>query len=194
MKSQINKIGFMKKFLMNKPLLIVIILFCSISTYSQSHKMALSLTGGYVDGGFGGMATLDYKVNDFDYLQFSLQSNFTKLDFGDIDIPLDLYALNTGFFFDVIRNNNRKFALGLGAGATVGSESINNGEELLENNQLLNIDTSNVVFGLYAGIDADIFLIPTVALNIRIQETYHFNSDVGELTPYFGLGIKLILK
>jgi len=184
----------MKKHLINKSLLIVFILFSSISMYSQSHKIALSLTGGYVDGGFGAMATVDYKVNEFDYLQFNVQTNFTKLEYEDIKIPVDLYAFNAGFFFDVLRNNKRTFALALGAGGTVGYETVNNGDETLENNLLLNIETSSVVFGAYAGLDADIFLIPTIAINIKAQEIYHVNSEIGEFTPYFGLGVKLILK
>ncbi|WP_035085647.1 conjugal transfer protein TraO [Aquimarina latercula] len=185
----------MKKLLTNKSLLVVaFILSSSISMYAQSHKMALSLTGGYVDGGFGGLVTLDYKVNEFDYLQFGVQTNFTNLDFNEIEIPVNLYAFNAGFFFDVLRNNKRTFALSLGAGGTVGSEVINNGDEDLETGEKLNIEPSSLVFGAYAGLDADIFLIPTVAINIKIQETYHFNSEIGELTPYFGAGVKLILK
>ncbi len=184
----------MKKLQINKSLLITLILFSSISMYAQSHKMALSLTGGYVDSGFGSMITLDYKVNEFDYLQLNVQANFTNLEYQDIDIPANLYAFNAGFFFDVLRNNKRTFALSLGAGATIGYEVINEGDQLLENNQVLDIETNKMVFGAYAGLDADIFLIPTVAINIKAQEIYHVNSEIGEFSPYFGLGIKLILK
>ncbi len=184
----------MKKMIVNKSLLIALFLLTSIQFYGQSHKIALSITGGYVQGGFGGMATLDYKVNEFDYLQFNIQTNFTKLENSGIDIPVNLYAFNGGFFFDLLRNNNRAFAISIGAGPTVGYEIINNGDEILENNQILNIDTSKVVFGAYAGIDVDIFLIPTIAINIKANEVYHINSDIGEFTPYFGLGVKLILK
>ncbi|MBW1295101.1 conjugal transfer protein TraO [Aquimarina litoralis] len=185
----------MKKLFANKTLLLLLfIVGSSLSSYSQSHKLALSLTGGYVDSGFGGLATLDYKVNEFDYLQFGLQGNFTNLEVQNIDVPVNLYAFNAGFFFDVLRNNKRTFALSLGAGGTVGSEIINSGDTKLENNQDLDLDPSKIVFGAYAGIDADIFLIPTIAINIKAQEIYHFNSEIGELTPYFGVGVKLILK
>lgn len=185
----------MKKLVTNRLLLmIVLIIGSSVSMYGQSHKTALSITGGYVDGGFGGLATLDYKVNEFDYLQFGLQGNFTKLEVSNIKVPVNLYSFNAGFFFDVLRNNKRTFALSLGAGGTVGSEVINNGDERLENGQTLEIEPSQIVFGAYAGLDADIFLIPTIAINIKAQEIYHFNSEIGELTPYFGIGVKLILK
>ncbi|WP_188112069.1 conjugal transfer protein TraO [Aquimarina sp. RZ0] len=184
----------MKKSLINKLLLIVVILFTSLSLHAQSHKIAASFTGGYVQGGFGGMATLDYKVNEFDYVQLNIQAGFAKLEYQDIKIPVNLYGFNAGYFFDILRNNKRTFALSIGAGGTVGYETINNGDEELENSQILDIDTGKVVFGAYAGIDADIFLIPTIAINIKANEVYHANSDIGEFTPYLGLGIKLILK
>ncbi|GAA3521759.1 hypothetical protein GCM10022393_40220 [Aquimarina addita] len=190
----------MKKTFINKrSFLNIFILFSliSISAEAQSHKLAFSLTGGYVQGGFGGMATLDYKVNEFDYLQLNFQSNFTNLDYEDIEVPVRLYSFNAGFFFDVLRNNKRTFALAVGGGATAGSEIVNGGDDILENNEVLNtelIEPSKIVFGFYAGLDADIYLIPTIALTIKINETYHLNSDVGEFTPYMGLGVKLILK
>lgn len=185
----------MKKLFANKTLLLLLLMVSSsLASHAQSHKLALSLTGGYVDSGFGGLATLDYKVNEYDYLQFGFQGNFTKLEVGEIKVPVNLYSFNTGFFFDVLRNNKRTFALSLGAGGTVGSEVINSGDERLENGQRLEIEPSQIVFGAYAGLDADIFLIPTIAINIKAQEIYHFNSEIGELTPYFGVGVKLILK
>ncbi len=184
----------MKKKWINISLQFILIVFVSISINAQSHKFALSFTGGYVQDGFGGMATLDYKTNEFDFLQFNLQGSFSQLEFGDIDIPVSTYALNVGYFFDVIRNNSRTFALSLGAGGTAGYEIVNNGDETLENNQVLDISTGKAVFGAYAGLDADIFLIPTIAINLKANQVYHVNSDVGELTPYFGLGIKLIVR
>ncbi|MBQ4821932.1 conjugal transfer protein TraO [Aquimarina sp. MMG016] len=178
----------------NRSLLIITLFFVSLISYSQSHKIAASLTGGIVQDGFSGMATLDYKVNEFDYLQLNLQASFSEIELENIDVPVDLYSFNGGFFFDILRNNSRTFALSIGAGGTIGYETINGGDEVLENNSLLTIDTGKIVYGAYAGIDADIFLNSTLALNIKANEIYHINSDVGEFTPYVGLGAKLILK
>ncbi|MBQ4821930.1 conjugal transfer protein TraO [Aquimarina sp. MMG016] len=182
----------MKIQLINKLLLVFIISVFTHSLNAQSHKTDLSLTGGIVQDGFGVVATLDYKVNDFDFLQFNVQASFSNLEVQDVDVPVNLYAFNPGFFFDVIRNNSRKFALSLGAGATLGYEVINNGDDKLDNGQLLLID-SKFVYGAYAGIDADIFIIPTFTINIKINEMYHVNSDIGEFSPYIGVGGKLIL-
>ncbi|WP_025742034.1 conjugal transfer protein TraO [Aquimarina pacifica] len=185
----------MKKRLANTYLILAIIFATSFSVHAQSHKMAFSLTGGYVQNGFAGMVTVDYKKNEFDYFQFSLQGSFSDLENGDIDIPVSLYSLNAGYFYDLLRNNNRKYAIALGGGATVGYEVINEGDDVLENGDVLseNVEPSTAVFGVYFGLDADIFLKPTVAINFKANETYHFNSEVGDFTPYLGLGVKLIL-
>ncbi|MBQ4804851.1 conjugal transfer protein TraO [Aquimarina sp. MMG015] len=166
----------------------------SSSLSAQSHKVAFSINGGIVQDGFSGMISGDYKVNEFDYIQFNLQGSFTTLEQNNIDIPVNTYSFNAGFFFDILRNNSRTFAFSLGAGGTVGYEIINDGDSSIENNQILTIETKNIIYGAYAGIDADIFLSPVITLNVKLNEIYHINSEIGELTPYAGLGVKLILK
>ncbi|WP_299188861.1 conjugal transfer protein TraO [uncultured Aquimarina sp.] len=166
----------------------------SNSLLAQSHKVAFSINGGIVQDGFSGMITGDYKVNEFDYIQFNLQGSFTTLEQNNIDIPINTYSFNAGFFFDILRNNSRTFAFALGGGGTIGYEIINDGDNNIGNNQILTVETENLVYGAYAGVDADIFLSPVITLNIKVNETYHFNSEIGELTPYAGIGIKLILK
>ncbi|WP_159092348.1 conjugal transfer protein TraO [Aquimarina sp. Aq107] len=164
----------------------------SSSLSAQSHKVAFSINGGIVQDGFSGMISGDYKVNEFDYIQFNLQGSFTTIEQNNIDIPINTYSFNTGFFFDILRNNSRTFALG--GGGTIGYEIINDGDNNIGNNQILTVETENLVYGAYAGVDADIFLSPVITLNIKVNETYHFNSEIGELIPYAGIGIKLILK
>ncbi|WP_299440413.1 conjugal transfer protein TraO [uncultured Aquimarina sp.] len=188
-----NSIHTKKQLLYTSVILLLLFLYANALS-AQSHKVAFSITGGIVQDGFSGMITGDYKVNEFDFLQFNIQGSFANLEQNNIDIPVNTYSFNAGFFFDILRNNSRTFALSLGAGGTIGYESINNGDQTLENNQILNIETNNVVYGAYAGLDADIFISPVISLNIKLNETYHFNSEIGELTPYAGLGIKLILK
>jgi len=183
-----------KKQLVLTTVLVVILSISIHQVNAQSHKVALSLTGGIVQDGFGGLVTIDYKVNEFDYLQFNVQGNFTNLELSGIDVPVTLYSFNPGFFFDVLRNNSRTFALSLGAGGVIGTETINKGEQALENSQILNIETNTLIFGAYAGLDADIFLSSVATLNIKLNEYYHANSEVGALTPYAGIGIKLIIK
>ena len=174
-------------------LIIGILLWTNISS-AQSHKTAFSVNAGIVTDGFGGSATLDYKINDFDYLQFNVLVSFFDLELDAIEIPVNTYSFNPGFFFDVIRNNSRTFALGLGVGGIIGYENINKGEQTLENNQILDIETDIVIFGAYVGLDMDIFISPLVSINIKANENYHANSEIGEFIPYAGLGIKLILK
>ncbi len=177
-----------------KTLLVLIIAFISSIAIAQEHKVAFSFTGGIVDDGFAGFVTVDYKVNDYDYIQLNAQASFTNLELQEIEIPINLYAFQAGFFFDILRNNSRTFAVGIGVGGLVGYEIINGGDPEIQNNLRLDIETNTLLYGAYAGIDADIFLSPTVAINIKANEAYHINSNVGELTPYIGLGLKLIIK
>ncbi|WP_378172807.1 conjugal transfer protein TraO [Aquimarina sp. SS2-1] len=183
-----------KKKSLYRGLVLIVLFLCCNSLLGQSHKIALSLTGGIVQDGFSGVVTGDYKVNEFDYLQFNIQSSFATLEQNNIDIPVNTYSFNVGFFFDILRNNSRTFALSLGAGGTIGYETINDGNKSIGGNQILNLKTKNTIYGAYAGIDADIFISPIVAINIKLNEVYHINSDIGEFTPYAGLGVKLIIK
>lgn len=175
-------------------LIVSLLVLSSYNVSAQSYKMALSLTGGIVQDGFSGMVTADFKVNEFDYLQLNVQGSFTNLEVNNVDIPVTVYSFNPGFFFDILRNNSRKFALGLGAGGIIGSEVINNGDKTVENEFDLATETNTIIFGAYVGLDADIFISPVIALNIKLNEMYHANSEIGSFTPYAGLGIKLIIK
>lgn len=176
----------------NKLLLLSFLFISMLTIHGQDHKLATSFTGGYVSGGFGGMVTVDYKINEFDYIQLNAQANFTKLEYSGMNVPVNLYSFSPGFFYDVLRNNSRVVAISVGGGGTVGYEIINKGDDRLENDAVL-LTENKVVFGAYVGLDADVFIIPTIALNIRINEFYHINSDIGKFTPYMGLGVKLIL-
>ncbi|MDH7448214.1 conjugal transfer protein TraO [Aquimarina sp. 2201CG14-23] len=177
-----------------KVLALVFFFFYTNISSAQSHKVALSLTGGIVQDGFGGALAVDYKVNEFDYIQFNALGIFAKLEQQNIDIPVHSYSFNPGYFFDVIRNNSRKFGLALGAGGIIGYESINNGNKDLGNDLQLEIETNTIIYGAYVGLDADIFISPVIAIHIKANELYHVNSEAGEFTPYVGVGIKLIIK
>ncbi|WP_299248367.1 conjugal transfer protein TraO [uncultured Aquimarina sp.] len=183
-----------KNLVSNISIVLLLLFLCSNTLFAQSHKIALSFTGGIVQDGFGGMITGDYKVNEFDYLQFNIQASFATFEQNNIDIPVDTYSFNAGFFFDVLRNNSRTFALSLGAGGIIGYETINDNDPNIDLNQILNIETNTLVYGAYAGLDADLFVSPVVAINFKLNETYHVNSEIGEFTPYAGLGVKLIIK
>ncbi|MBW1298272.1 conjugal transfer protein TraO [Aquimarina litoralis] len=174
--------------------LLISLIILSNEITAQSHRLAVSITGGIVQDGFAGAITTDYKVNEFDYLQFNLQGSFSSFEQNDVDIPVDTYAFTAGFFFDLLRNNSRTFAISTGAGALIGYEIINNNDTSLPNDLLLNLETNKTIYGGYAGLDIDFFISPVITIHLKLNEMYHINSEIGEFTPYVGLGIKLILK
>ena len=165
---------------------------------AQYYDSALSVTGGYVQDGFGANINYNHRVNDFDYVEVGLQANFSNLTYDEVEVPMKLLALNAGFYFDIIRNNrrlaekNKGFAISLGAGAQVGLEKINDGEVTLSDTAELNFEPSQIVIGGFAGANIDYFLNSKLAIALKITETYHFNSNVGSLSPYAGLGLKFI--
>ncbi len=184
----------MKKKQTNALLLFAIVLFASLSVQSQEYKIAASLSGGYVANGIGGMVSIDYKTNTYDFLKVAIVANATELAFRNIEVPVDIYALQLGYFFGVLRSHKRTVALAIGVGGTVGNERINKGEAFLENENLLTIDPDKIIYGLYVGIDADVFVAQSVAITVDANETYHLNSDLGDFIPYVGLGLKFIIK
>ena len=181
-------------------ILFVGMFFAQESIRAQYYTSAISVTAGYVQDGLGTNINFDYKINKFDYLEFGLQGNFGNLTYKEIDIPAQLIAFNTGFYYDIIRNNRRfangkkGFAFCLGAGFQIGSEILNEGETTLNENSTLNFETKQIIFGSFIGANIDYFLNSTIAIAFKITETYHFNSNIGSLSPYAGLGVKIVLN
>ncbi len=160
---------------------------------AQTYKIGASINGGITDDGFGGIVTFDYKLGWFDYAQLGLQgyqSSKTASTGDEIDVSLS--AVNLGVFIDLIGNNNRKIALYLGGGLAAGMEQLNEGEELLPSGAFLK-KAKYFIYGGFVGADLDIFIVPTLTLNIKANQYYHINSELGSFNPYAGVGIKLIL-
>jgi len=167
--------------------------FITTAIQAQRHKLAFTLTGGLAQEGFGGTAAIDYKTNEFDFVQANFITTFSELKYEDIKVPVDIFSFNPGYFFDIIRDNSRYVAIAFGAGGVIGYEIINDNETLLDNSQTLDIKTRKVIFGAFAGLDVDVFIIPTIAATLKVNQNVHFNSDIGKFIPYIGMGIKLIL-
>ncbi len=160
--------------------------------YSKHHNIAVTATGGMAQEGTGGMIALDYKINRYDFVQFGVSTTFSDFPFEETSVPINAYSFNTGFFYDLFRNNSRIIAVAIGAGGVAGYEIINNDDQEVEGGRILNIK-NKFIYGPYAGIDIDIFITQIISLTIKTYEFYHINSDIGNLTPYIGAGIKLIV-
>lgn len=177
---------------LRRMLMLLFILSFSAAS-AQTYKIGASINGGITDDGFGGLITFDYKIDWFNYAQAALQVyQSTKTAPTGDEIEINMSAVNLGVFVDLLGNNNRKIAVYLGGGVVGGMEQLNNGEEQLPSGAFLK-SAKNFIYGGFVGADLDIFIIPTITLNIKANQYYHVNSELGNFNPYAGIGIKLIL-
>lgn len=168
-------------------------------TFGQYYDGGVSLTGAYEEK-YGYNAHLSYShriLNHFDFIDVGVQVNASDLTFEGFKVPTSLYALNAGFYYDLIRNNRRFFykpclALTIGGGFQVGYESFDFSEIPLADDARLNVETEKLVYGPYVGANVDLYFNSIFALAFKVTETYHVNSDIGKFIPYVGLGLKFV--
>ena len=174
---------------------LLFLVFCiSNSIYSQRFSWASSLSGGYVQEGFSGLATIEYGLNSKNYLHVGVQASFSNLKAeDDLSIPLNIYTVNVGYFIDVFLNDRRNLAIALGFGGVFGKEFINDSNTDLGFGRSILID-DQLLFGAFVGADLDLYVSQKIAINFKANQYYHASSDTGKLTPYFGLGFKFIIS
>ena len=180
----------------------VFLFFISLTALGQYYDGGIGATGFYgeeFDYGIAGNLSYSHRTNYFDYIEVGLQANFVDLEFLGVEIPTQIYALNAGFYYDLFRNNRRffhhpAFAIVLGGGLQVGYEQFDLSGIVLEDGTELDVATEKVVFGPFVGANIDFFLNKTFAIAIKLTETYHINSDIGNLVPYAGLGVKFVMN
>lgn len=182
-----------------KTLVLVTFFITSVSVSGQYYDGGVSLTGLYTEeNGYNAHLNYSHRVfNYFDFIDVGIQVSSSDLSLGDFDIPTTLYAFNAGFYYDLIRNNRRFFyknalALTVGGGVQIGQESFDFDEIPLVEGQTINVDEEKIVFGPYVGANIDFYLNSVFAVAFRVTETYHINSDLGDLIPYVGLGVKFV--
>ena len=178
----------------------LLLFFVSFNGFSQYYTFGVAATGIIAeDNGYAGHISYSHRVfNYFDYFDVGFQVNSTDLDFQGFEIPTTVYAFNLGYYWDVIRNNRRFFynpalAITLGVGAQIGQEKFDFDAINLADDTALNVETEKMVYGPYVGVNVDLYINSFFAVAFRATETYHINSDIGELLPYVGLGVKFVI-
>ena len=138
------------------------------------------------------------------YSWYNKKENYWKLgfNFSEKRYPSDLtttsyypvrqYTSDFMYYGKVVTNRGRDFYLNLGAGPTVGYETVNNGNYTLSNGSEIR-DRNNFIYGLAAGADGELYLADKVIFLAGFRERYTLNSDVQKLHFNFGAGIKFII-
>lgn len=177
---------------MKTKILLSFLLICLVQEIRSQDHSGVEITGGYAQNGFGVSIGYNYYTNRQDYLQAAILYTNSKETYMDIDIPYNLFTFNGAYFFKILSNYSRSLNLSLGGGGVAGYEIVNKGENELTTGALI-LDKSNFIYGAFAGIELDIYMADELSILLKANEYYHFNSDLGELTPYIGIGLKYLI-
>ncbi len=113
------------------PQLLLVLLCMSLAISATAQRRgnlasSVGLSGGYVEDGYGGMATFNFHPNRYKYFQVSVLAAFAE-DKGTSDIPYNIFTIQPGLFYRAYISPKRKsFSLHLGGGGLFGYEIINN--------------------------------------------------------------------
>lgn len=158
--------------------------------HSQSSKMALSATGGSVQEGFGGKISFNYYNNDITFIKTSFMASFSNEDINSIiQVPYNIYTLNVGYFSKILKTKNDNAFLNIGGGASIGYENINGNSQDLSDGSLI-ISESSFVYGVFGGLDGELYLSDSFSFLMETDLIYHLGSDIGNVNAYIGIGFR----
>lgn len=174
--------------------LIIVLLFLCVGYVSnaQNYASSVGINAGYSQKGVGVLVNYNYFVDRFSAFQAGLFASFSQDEFKGEKIPFSLISFQGGYSRIVWTNRNDRSAISLMGGGLIGYEIVNNGEEQLPSGAVVS-DESKFVYGLYAGIEYDYIIKKDWSIIARVSQNYHLNSDLGNLTPYFGVGLRHFL-
>ena len=181
-----------------KKVLVLCLMFSTMLGFSQYYDNGISATGFANGDDFNAQLNYSHRVfNYFDFIDVGVQVSSNTFELGSIEVPSNLIALNAAFYYDVIRNNRRfyyrnAFAITIGGGIQIGQESLDLSNIPLEEDESFNIEEDTIVFGPFVSANFDFYLNSFFAIAIRLSETYHVNSEVGNFSPYVGIGVKFV--
>lgn len=175
---------------------ILFMMFVIGSLYSgraQNFSPAVTLTGGWAEDGFALSMNYNYYIQRKQFIEAGLFGLFGNDTYKDQKIPYQIFAAQIGYFhslFESGRGQAVNFAFG--GGLTGGYEVINHGNNTLSSGAIIT-DKSQFVYGLYAGLEVDLYLNHAFSLLLKANQYYHINSDLGQFTPYVGVGLRYYL-
>lgn len=174
-------------------ILIIIFTFFSVNiALTQNYSSALGVSGGYSQDGYGFLLNYNYYTERDAFIQAGLFMSFSENEVKGISIPYNIFTFNAGFLKTIYSTRRNSFKVHIGGGFLGGYEAINEGSDRLENGGLV-LDKSKFIYGAFASLEADIYLDNEWSIILKINQYYHHNSDLGNLTPYAGIGLRYFL-
>lgn len=156
---------------------------------AQENKQAFGLYPGYAEDGVGIMADYSYYINADDAFHAALQSSFASYGRESADVNYIYQAVQLGFTKHIWVNYSRTVRLSALGGGLLGHEDIDPKESTLRVGESVDAK-SQLVYGPYAGIELELWLSQVLSLVAKGNQSFHFNSDVGDTTPFIGAGLR----
>ncbi len=182
----------MKKYL--KLTLIGLLLHCS-GAMAQRSDISLGAAPVFVLDGFGGHAQVNLHNASNGFVQASVLIGLAneKVTSLGLEYPKNNYLLNLGYFTRVLSAPNGALSVFIGGGASMGQESLNNGNPELEDGSLL-LAEGGFVYGGFLSLDLDYFLTDSLSISIPLNVYYHPDSDLDKTMFAAGIGLRYYMN
>ena len=162
------------------------------------HQKQAEISGGYEVNGFWGKGSFGYYLDEGSLIRISGQLNFEKFTIESAkgqDEKVQLYILNPEYYKRVYSTYSNDLSLYVGGGFIIAYENIE--DEFLTDGAKINAE-DKLIYGGNIGVELDkyLFQVPfmkhgDVNFFISAKVNYLPKSDVGEIQPNLGGGLKL---
>ena len=178
---------------MRKIHLAVLSYFACHFVHAQAYASSMDVMGGYAQDGFGGQINYNHHIDSGSHVQFGIFGSKSKDSSTGEEIPYNIFIFKPGYFRQLIGTNRRKpLKLNIGGGGVIGYEVINNGSNELPSGAILNA-RSQLIYGAFLSLELEVGINENFSLGFKGVEHYQHNSDIGQLYPFQGLGLRYYL-
>lgn len=163
-------------------------------TQRNSHASTISASGGYVEDGYGMMATYGHYITMEDFIGISVFFSVCNDRFQDglYTLPYYIFTVQPGYYNELLVLGHPRSPLIVrgGVGGIFGYEEINKGNVVLHNGAILNANSA-FIYGAFISGELEYNLTGNdLSVLLTANEHYHINSELGHFSLYVGLGMK----
>lgn len=185
--------------MMRKILISKLIMLCLISSLVNAQRMtpkqkAFEINVGtfaeprigknfYVNAGF---VVYGKKAN---YQLYGLEYSRQTVNYKSLSIPIENYMAEAGYGFYLMGDYKRSINLYTAVSATVGYESINNGNSELPDGGLI-VDQDNFIYGAAGRLSLETYVTDHLVLLIQAKVKVLWNTDLEQFRPSIGFGFR----
>ena len=140
-----------------------------------------------------GRAYSVYTKNANRWVDWSAEYLHKKYDYKDMQIPVEQFTAEGGYYLKFLSDRRKTFFLSLGLSALAGYETSNRSEKLLPDGSTL-LDKDCFIYGGALTLELEAYLTDRIALLVSARERALFGSDIGKFHTQVSLGLKFIIN